>query len=533
MKNFLKRTGLLIMCMLLVFTVSACGKRGNVDDIGTLPDIDRTEKVTLSIWVPREGWAATSTYDQNDCYKKVAEVLNLDLNFIHPSIGSEFESFSTMILDKKLPDIIIPGTWYPGGSHYGVQHKIFKDINPYVEKYAPDYWRILQERSDIKKEVVDDNGKISAIYGFSEEEEYMYSGPIWNKRALTKLGEEVPETIADWERVLARCHDELNMEAPLALHPYAVQELENAIISAFNVDSDFYIDSVTGKVKFGPMEQGYLDYINLIKKWYDDGLISMDFTGATWELMITNFKNDNTAVLFDNPANAGTLYGEYKVDWEEGLIPVMHKGDKLTFRNKLWFAGNHNGTSNAAASISRDCKHVDRALDFLNYGFTKEGKLLYNYGTEGKTYNIDKETGKPVFTDIWFNSDEGSTMDLLYKFKVHNGVFIRDERYANPTVAKNPYMTEIMKRWTAQGTTESILPPITYTNDEQNMLTTYLTDIRTLVGEQRLKYIKGEVSLHGEKAEMNSKFHTTLQSIGVDYCTKIVQQGYDRYLRRG
>ena len=531
---------LVLLSMLLVFCfvlMTGCGKGGQEEEIDwqTLPDIDRTEKVKLTIWSPLEQWAPDSTYDKNVIFQRAAEELNLELEFIHPSVGQEVDQFNLMITDtKNLPDIIFCGNWYSGGVQTGIEHGIYKNLDPYIRKYAPDYYNRLSANPDIMREATMDNGKLGAVYGFSEYEEWCYSGPIFNKKALDQIGEEVPETIADWDRVLGKFKTELGMTHAFAIHPLGLQYLEQAIISAYDAASGFIQDPETGEVLYGPATDGYIDYLNLIRSWYDKGYIAKSFTTDDWLTNVDHFKNGKTGVMFDNPQNAATLLGEYGKDWVDAPYPVLNEGDELTIRLKLWYVQSNNSAWNTCGVVTKNCKNVDRAVDFLNWGFTDEGIMAFNYGTEGVTYNM--EDGKPVFTDYLFNNEITGTdiYTALYRFKCHNGIFVRQEKTANPIIQAHPENIAIMERWTENVSTESIIPPITYTRQEQTIIDMYFTDITTYVEENQMKFITGQSNDISSTATAgyDSVFKSNLIGMGIEDIIQVVDSALQRYNER-
>ena len=140
MKKWLRRISVLLLSAAVSLSVfAACAPKNSGDDDvdwTTLPDIDRSEKVTLTIWSPLEQWAPDSTYDKNVIYQRAAEELNLELEFIHPPVGQETDQFNLMIVEKDLPDIIFCGNWYPGGVQEGISHGIYRNVNDYLPKYA-------------------------------------------------------------------------------------------------------------------------------------------------------------------------------------------------------------------------------------------------------------------------------------------------------------------------------------------------------------------------------------------------------------
>ncbi len=523
----------IVASLTLIFGCKPKNPDTDIVDWESLPEIDRSEKVTLTIWSPLEQWAPDSTYDKNVIFQRAAEELNLELKFIHPSIGQEIDQFNLMITEKKLPDIIFCGNWYAGGVQTGIEHGLYKNIDAYIRKYAPDYLRRISAVPNALKEATMDNGKLGAVYGFSEYEEWCYSGPIFNKKALDAIGEDVPETIADWDRVLGKFKNELNMKNAFAIHPLGLQYSEQALISAYGAGSGFMLDE-KGEIVYGPLTNGYVDYLNLIRGWYDKGYIGKSFTTDDWLTNVNNFKNMNTGVYFDNPQNAATLIGEHGVDWVAAPYPVLNKGDKLRLRLKNWYLGSNNGSWNSCGVITRSCENVARAVDFLNYGFTDEGIIGFNYGTEGVTYNL--VDGKPVFTDYLFNNEiTGSDIyTALYRFKNHNGIFIRQEKTSNPIIQKYPENIAIMEKWTQDAGTDALLPAITYTRSEQQIIDLYYADIAQYIEEQQMAFITGQTNdlSSGSVASYESNYKQNLIAMGIEDIIGVVKTAYVRYIER-
>ena len=538
MKKWLRRISVLLVSAAVSLSVfAACAPKNSGDDDvdwTTLPDIDRSEKVTLTIWSPLEQWAPDSTYDKNVIYQRAAEELNLELEFIHPPVGQETDQFNLMIVEKDLPDIIFCGNWYPGGVQEGISHGIYRNVNDYLPKYAPDYYRRLTANPDILREATMDNGDIGAVWGFAEYEEWCYSGPIFNKKALDAIGEDAPVTIEDWDRVLGKFKNELGMNSAFAIHPLGLQYLEQAIISAYGAASGFIKDPATGEVKYGPAENGYIDYLNLIRGWYDKGYIPTSFTTNDWLTNVDNFKAMQTGVMFDNPQNAAALIGEYGKDWIDAPYPVLNEGDKLQIRLKNWYVQSNNSAWNTCGVVTKSCENLDRALDFLNWGFTDEGIMAYNYGTEGVTYNM--VDGEPVFTDYLFDNDITGTdiYSALYRFKCHNGIFVRQEKTANPLIQRYPENISIMERWTEQAGTDALLPPISYTRNEQHVIDLYFTDITQYVEEQQMKFITGQTNdiSNTAVATYDSTFRANLTGMGIDDILGVVSSALERYNER-
>ena len=52
------------------------------------------------------------------------------------------------------------------------------------------------------------------------------------------------------------------------------------------------------------------------------------------------------------------------------------------------------------------CEDIELAMRVLDYAYSEEGYMYYNFGTEGETYTLDEE-GKPVYTDLIMKDPDG------------------------------------------------------------------------------------------------------------------------------
>lgn len=86
--------------------------------------------------------------------------LGIKIEFVHPAIGQEQESFNLLFLGDELPDIIAYADHYTGGEFQGMRDGVFQDITDLVPEYAPDYYKYLTENDEFYRESTDNEGKI-------------------------------------------------------------------------------------------------------------------------------------------------------------------------------------------------------------------------------------------------------------------------------------------------------------------------------------------------------------------------------------
>lgn len=124
-------------------------------------------------------------------------------------------------------------------------------------------------------------------------------GPVIRKDWLDELGLPVPETIDEWTTTLKAFKEKKGAAAPISFvgKPRVFNELGNgAFIGAFGVTRDFYLED--GKVKFGPAEPGYKEFLSLFHQWYADGLLDKDVATVDSKVMDANITSGATGATW-------------------------------------------------------------------------------------------------------------------------------------------------------------------------------------------------------------------------------------------
>lgn len=178
-----------------------------------------------------------------------------------------------------------------------------------------------------------------------------------------------------------------------------------------------------------------------------------------------------------------------------GKYPVKEKGDRIQYRMKSYQLRPPFGFA-----ITSACKNPEAAVKFLNYGYTEEGYMLYNYGIEGETYNRTGETVTyngieyPLveYTDKMMNNPDYPVLDAILKYKAHIGPFIRFEHEGNP--ALNLKNAEIRKSLTEGADTTLNLPMVMLNAEE---LKYYVEGLR----EDQVTYLNLCEGMTAEQAE--------------------------------
>lgn len=509
---------------LLSTALSGCG------DSEELKDASGRDKLTYwCSFYPHYAKVGTSMAD-SVFYQELMKRTNTDIEFIHPPTGEEASNFSLMTASGDLPDIIeYSFISYKGGPERAISDNIIQDITDKLEEKAPNLYAQLKANPDWDKQVKTDSGKYYCFPAIRGAESLLYwNGPQIRQDYLEQVNMEVPETISEWDAMLRAFKEQLGLETPLTLK--SLTPIGNAFVGAFGVTTDFFLDD--GKVTYGPLTDGFAQYLELMAGWVADGLLDPDFAthdSKTYDAQISSGKAGAYV------GSVGGDMGKYITATQQqnpqaklvaAKYPVLEKGQEPTigFKDFAYIPGQ-------SASITTACKNEDAAFRLLDYAYdgdTKEGYMLFNFGIEGVSYNMID--GYPTYTDeIIHPTEEGTTvMHAMTQYcrAAVMGPMIQDERYFEQYMV-NPEQKETAQVWQLAGDASWRMPNVTYTVEESNQITSKLNEIAAYVGENSAKFILGTRPL----SELED-FRNTIRSMGIDEVLEVQQAAVDRYNAR-
>lgn len=477
--------------------------------------------VTLNVWVPAN--SDVPDFNKHVVQQQIQKLTGIKVNFISPPVGQEADNFTLMISSGKLPDIIMDPGRYPGGVAAGVTDGAYQDLTDLIPKYAPNYsaWRNSDEMR--RKTTVTDDGKLLAFYGLSPYSEWMWFGMLIKKEALEKTGMEVPTTIDEWHQFLLKCK-EVGYSEPLNYGSTYGQIFTGIINGAFGVWDWTFLDQ-NGKVQWGPAQPKAKEYLTTMAQWYKEGLLNKDWATADFNQRMAEAVSDKTAVMMDSPDTMWSYWKQQNnIDFVGALNPVLNKGDKSATTYKNWMV------TGMSAAVTTQAKDVEAALRFLDFGYTKKGWELLNYGLYGNYHLVD-ENGKPYFQDnsYLYQDPQGAPIaTTLQRYRNHSWPDIRDEHNSNPNiVAPGSYSGDIRKYWTENMDASAAEPPISYTQEEASREAELGNQLSTLRNEYFAKIIMGQLPV-----DAYDKFLKEAQGMGLDEFLSIHQAAVDRYNKR-
>ena len=494
------------------------------------------KKVTITYFVNLDSKTGSHyvSYDSLPAYQALEKKYNVDFKFTHPPAGGFNDQLNLMIASQKLADII-EMNWtstYNGGPMKAIADKVILPLNEYIDKYCPNLKKLMKEHPDWQKQMLTDDGK---IYCFPDiiEKQFSTRGPAMRKDWLEKYNLQVPQTVDEWYKVLStiRKNDPNgNGQADEWGYTMVGQYARNAfsfpfLIGAYGVLQGFYTDN--GKVKFGALEAGFKQFIAEAQKWYKAGLFHPSFVqNANTNQIEPDILNDKVIAWNSAVSSLQTYPLSYKGKQNFEIVvcenPVLKKGQIL----KFWNRGSE--FSGSGAAITTACKNIEKVCQVMDWAYSKEGHMYFNFGIKGKSYNLDKN-GEPIFTNAVLNDPKFSPTNALAKYarSPFHGPFVQDFRAVKGTIFLLPEQQETLNKWSGFDKVPNYKadPPITFTTDESKEYANIMQKINTFYDEMFVKLIMG-------REKNTDTLVKTLKRMGIDNAVKIYQTAYERYLKR-
>ncbi|MBO9607016.1 MAG: extracellular solute-binding protein [Paenibacillaceae bacterium] len=489
---------------------------------------------TLTYWVESNSTVLPIKSSNSDVpfFQELQKKTGVKLKFIQAPANQAKETINIMFASGDYADVMefqfLSG--YPGGPEKAIKDGNILKLNDAIDKYAPNLKKYLKEHPEVDKLVKTDSG---SYYGFpfitSDPYLDVYQGPIFRKDWLDDLGLPVPTTIDEWYTTLKAFKEKKGAEAPLTFlgTPRSLEHLYNgAIIGAFGVNRTFYLDN--GQVKFGPAQPGYKQFLETMRKWYAEGLLDKNIATVDSKILDAQMTSGKSGAAI---GNAGGQVGKWLTTMKDkdpkyNLVgapyPTLKKGDRAKFGQKDSAA-----PIGGYVAISPKSKNIETAVRMLDYGYSPEGAMFYNFGTEGVTYKMDN--GYPKYTDLIMNNPDKypiyTAMSLYIRGQTY-GPYIQDKRYAEQYFAVKQ-QRDAIDAWKNTDNEKYALPPVTPSAEENAEYTKIMTEVNTLIDEYTLKVILGSDSL-----DNYDKFLEKLKALKVDRAVEIQAGAYKRFQTR-
>jgi len=411
---------------------------------------------------------------------------------------------------------------------YGSQGA-FVDLKPYIEKYAPNIKKYIDEHPDYKKLITASDGK---IYGLIAEYPRIASIMFYREDMFKKAGVTQPprtiEELTDGFRKI-KAHYGKNDKN---FYPFLGRESFIKFTEVFDAGDKIVDGKVHGIYQsgysfvngfgFDLYSEGFKKLITWYHQLYQEGLIDPEWIAGTvtenaWETKMLTGKGAFSYDFFTRPAffmnNGGP---ENDPDYNIKALPYL-----------LDLNGNQSVVPTSPKyELSRvmviNAKAEDKApgiIKFLDYLWSEEGQTLIGWGVEGVTYketngkkefivSFEEEVYKPAGQKRWsFLQDR-----MTFPMPVNNEAFYQ-------------WNTEIVKEIASELFTDKYIksyPILKYSTEQLRERTELLAKVEEAVLGNLVKFINGSRPMSEWDAFLNE-----MEQIGYKRIVEIDQQAYD------
>ncbi|MDF2959554.1 MAG: extracellular solute-binding protein, partial [Paenibacillus sp.] len=319
-----------------------------------------------------------------------------------PSQGCD-EKRNLLFASNELPDVFFRANLSNTDiSRYGMQEQMLVPLEGLIEKYAPNLKKVFDQYPDVKKSVTAADGHIYSLPGVR----LLNSGRMdktWiNKTWLDKLNLKPPTNQEELFNVLRAFRDQdpngngKKDEIPLGLRDTGM--IFTTFSGSFGLERQFAynINIEDNKVRLWVGDDRYKELLMFLNKLYSEKLLWADFYAGDLPKWRSNLSQALIGMFFIQASDPFT-----KVESQfTGLAPI--KGPR---GDQKYSAAGPLASPIGTFAITRNNKHPEAAIRWVDYFFSEEGSIFFQYGIEGQTYTM--KDGKPVLNDSILNDSRG------------------------------------------------------------------------------------------------------------------------------
>lgn len=484
------------------------------------------EPVTYTIWYgePFTDYVSDPMTDVH-IFSVIQELTNVSFDFTLFTMDNAAERFQLLFAANDLPDIIQDAmSYYTGTIDDAVAEDEF--LYNYAEDLGnmPNYSSTLDAYPEAKKTLT--SGDSGAMVSFPE----MYqdigdlSGYMIRQDYFDATGMEIPETYDELHDLMAAVHSETGSNMVL-MNTGCDGNLGAGFGINVGVGGDdiggWYV--VDGEVRNGLLQPEMVDYINLVKDWYAEGIFNQDFVNSD-RGDLGGFFGGIYSLVVVPPEIYQASMDVLGVPTVGIPMPVQNEGDELLIGGAQYSSLMD---SSCWALNSRlepeDIDNIERLIDWM---YSEDGTVVLNWGEEGYTYTL--ENGEPVYTDLIVHNPDGlDYAHAAYLYASGNRTrlpFLSD--YSRCFANFNETQWEMAELYESECNKERDYPlGAVMSNEQKAQYNTVAADIATYISENILQFIYGQKDMDEWDA-----FIETVEGMGLDTATEAKQGAYDDYL---
>ncbi len=491
-------------------------KPQETEDPGITFPLSETLEVTLAYVNGNIAFPIAENYTWN----KLQELANIKFD-VTEFDGSEIKEKGTLLLSGgNYPQVLFKCNQLDMDK-FGADGLLI-ELDELIRECCPNLCAVLDERNGWSS-ITSPDGHIYSLpqIVYTRQDGGMAS---WiNTRWLENVGMDMPTTKEEFYEVLkafkeqdANGNGDPNDEIPWL--PQAGSQIAS-IIGMINIFGDAgqwmqtYWCVQDGEMVYLPTTEYFKeDWIKFLKKLYDEGLMHPDsFTIKSADVnAICKSGDDTVGIQYGSSTSRYSDLGT----WNEWATIKPFNVENYTLQNGI--------TAKALAFTDKcDEETVRILLTWADQFYTEEGGRIGRMGIEGETYSVNADGTYTTFEDKFENHTYQATLlgsgavPYLEPELYRDGATDPEEKHVNQ---------ETVMQGTGLWTMGTVMPTLTYTEDETDERKALWTDINSYVRNYVAECVTGVIDVDATWTE----FQATLETMGVERLIEITDGSYQR-----
>ena len=442
------------------------------------------------------------------------------------------------------PDAIYHAGMSSGEIIKYAKRKVLVPISDYLE-YMPNFSKILEERPDIKAQLINvEDGKIYSLprieeMGLLQNPNLLFLNKVWAQAAIeagavtgltaADLTDGINITAAQMEQILTYFRDnDMNGngdaadERPLSFVYNNWQGNQCDLYGMFGLNDNLeHRIIVDGKVTYTVQDVRFKETTNFIANWVTNGLIDQVSFEQSQDNFLANGKGLET-------------YGAFY--WWESETVVSNPENYIVCNplvgpngDQTVCVSNNPEVGTGEVIIFSDCANVEVLLAYFDRFYAPEISAQINYGPIGIVYEEEKDaSGMLVQKEV----PEGMTTDELRLQNAPLGIIYLSDYAWNNVVHMEPRAQLRLERLALVATPfipEGVepCPNLQFTLEELNTLSNYETNLNDYIRTNLIGWLlKGGVS----DAQWEAFQNDLNGKVQLAEIQQVYQAAYDRYI---
>ncbi|MCR2808062.1 extracellular solute-binding protein [Paenibacillus soyae] len=536
-----KRILVVVAITMLISLIAACSSRetdkDKIEESVAPQNLNATgypvvnEKVTLKLMGSKE--ANQGPWDKMMFFEEMGKVTNVYFEFDTPDSKVFQEKKNLTFASDNLPDVFFAGSLTTFDQiNYGKQGLLIP-LEELIDEYAPNFKALMDKDPAIRRAITAPDGHIYALPQVSDIiRDKMFFRTYLNAEWMEALGNpKVPETTEELLTLLKRFRDEdpnkngMNDELPLSFINEKNDSLSAArtyLMPAFGVLEDRSNQSrlqvINDKVSAVFMTEGYKEFLKYMKILFDEKLLDPEiFTHTNQQLKAKGQENKIGMTMHAAP------FSVFKVEKPEDneKYPVVMPLTSTINNEKLFTP--RPSIRPGTFAITKNNKHPEATMRWVDYLYTPEGFMLASQGVEGESWKWKDES-----KDTWIritpegmNKEEfrsqntpeiGSIIPLMKMMEVS----YREDDLVNSIINKQ---ADELSQYAKEA-----MPLLFLSEEEESRANILKNDLMNYIAQMEAKFVLGK-----ESFDNWDDYMSTLKRMNVDEYVEIYQNAYVRW----